>query len=63
MAAEPEMATQYEEEAQQEAEAEDGPDEEEYEETITLSAAEVYALLDTLEEIQFQISDIQRDAH
>ena len=35
---------------------------EEYEETITLSTADVYALQDTLEDIQFQISDIQRDA-
>ena len=62
MATEPKMAAQYEEEAQQEAKAEDQPDEEEYEETITLSATDVYALQDTLEDIQFQISDIQRHA-
>ena len=62
MAAEPKMAAQYEEEAQQEAEAEDEPDEEEYEEMITLNTANIHALQDTLEDIRFQISDIQRDA-
>jgi molecular chaperone GrpE (heat shock protein) len=62
IAAKPEMAEEHEEEAEQEPEAEDQPDEEEYEETITLSAADVYALQDTLEDIRFQISNIQRDA-
>jgi hypothetical protein len=38
-------------EAKQETEAEDQPDEEEYEETITLNAADIYALHDTLEDI------------
>jgi hypothetical protein len=38
-------------------------EEEEYEETITLRAADFYALQDTLNDIQFQIVDIQRDAH
>jgi hypothetical protein len=37
-------------------------EEEEYEETITLRAADFYALQDTLEDIRFQIADIQRDA-
>jgi molecular chaperone GrpE (heat shock protein) len=60
--AEPEMAEEHEEEAEQEPEAEDQPDEEEYEEMITLSAADVYALQDTLEDIRFQILNIQRDA-
>ena len=60
--AEPEMAEEYEEEAEQEAEAKDEPDEEEYEETITLSATDVYALQDTLEDIRFQILNIQRNA-
>jgi hypothetical protein len=55
--AEPEMAEGQEEEADEQ------PDEEEYEETITLKAADVYALPDTLEDIQFQIVNIQRDVH
>jgi outer membrane biosynthesis protein TonB len=63
IAAEPERAEEHEEEAKQEEEAEDQPNVEEYEETITLRAAAVYALQDTLEDIRFQISNIQRDAH
>jgi hypothetical protein len=51
IAAEPEIVKEYEEEAKQETEAEDQPDEEEYEETITLNAADIYALHDTLEDI------------
>ena len=43
-------------------EAEDESDEKEYEETITLSAKDIHALQDTLEDIRFQISNIQRDA-
>jgi hypothetical protein len=57
IAAEPEMAEGQEEEADEQ------PDEEEYEEMITLRAADVYALQDTLEDMRFQIADIQRDAH
>jgi hypothetical protein len=52
IAAKPKMARGQEEEA----------DEEEYEKMITLRAADFYALQDTLEDIRFQISDIQRDA-
>jgi hypothetical protein len=37
-------------------------EEEEYEETITLKAADFYALQDTLEDIRFQVANIQRDA-
>jgi molecular chaperone GrpE (heat shock protein) len=55
--AEPEMAEGHEEEADEQ------PDEEEFEETITLRAANVYALQDTLEDMQFHIANIQRDAH
>jgi hypothetical protein len=51
IAAEQEMAEEYEEEAKQEIEVKDQPDEEEYEETITLNAADIYALQDTLEDI------------
>jgi hypothetical protein len=47
----------------QEEEANEQLDEEEYEETITLRAADVYALQDTLEDMRFQIANIQRDAH
>jgi hypothetical protein len=46
-----EMAEEHEEEAEQEEEAEDQLDEEEYEETITLRAADVYALQDTLDDM------------
>jgi hypothetical protein len=51
--AEPEMAVEQEEQPEEE---------EEYEEIITLKAADFYALQDTLEDIRFQIADIQRDA-
>jgi hypothetical protein len=37
-------------------------EEEEYEEMITLKAADFYALQDTLEDIRFQVANIQRDA-
>jgi hypothetical protein len=47
----------------QEEEANKQLDEEEYEKTITLRAADFYALQDTLEDIQFHILDIQRDTH
>jgi hypothetical protein len=50
-AAEPERAAEHDEQL-----------EEEYEETITLRAAYFYALQNTLEDIRFQIADIQRDA-
>jgi hypothetical protein len=58
MAAEQESAA----EPQRAAEKEEQPEEEEekYEETITLKA--FYALQHTLEDIQFQIANIQRDA-
>jgi hypothetical protein len=52
IAAKPKMARGQEEEA----------DEEKYEKMITLKATYFYALQDTLEDIRFQISDIQRDA-
>jgi hypothetical protein len=45
-----------------EAEEEDQQEEEEYEESITLRASDFAALQDTLEDIRFQILDIQRDA-
>jgi hypothetical protein len=57
IAAKPEMAEGQEEEAYEQ------PDEEEYEETITFRAVDVYALQDTLEDMRFQIANIQRDAH
>ena len=38
------MVEEYEKEAEQEAEEEDELDEKEYEETITLSSVDVYAL-------------------
>jgi hypothetical protein len=50
-AAEPERAAEHDEQL-----------EEEYKETITLRAAYFYALQNTLEDIRFQIADIQRDA-
>jgi hypothetical protein len=53
MAAELERAVEYDDQPEEE---------EEYEETITLRAADFYALQDTLEDIRFQIADIQRDA-
>jgi hypothetical protein len=63
MAAEQERAAEPERVAKQEEEADEQPDEEEEdEETNTLRAADFYALQDTLEDIRFQIADIQRDA-
>jgi hypothetical protein len=62
MAAEQKIATEPEKAEEHEEEAEDQPDVEEYEETITLRAANVYALQDTLEDIRFQILNIQKDA-
>jgi hypothetical protein len=59
MAAEQERAA----EPKRAAEPEEQLEEEEYEETITLRATDFYALQDTLEDIRFQIVDIQRDAH
>jgi hypothetical protein len=53
--AEPEMAKGQEEEVDEQ------PDED-YEETITIRASDFYALQDTLDDIRFQIADIQRDA-
>jgi hypothetical protein len=53
-AAKPERAAEHDEQPEEE--------EDEYEEMITLRAAYFYALQDTLEDIQFQIADIQRDA-
>jgi hypothetical protein len=50
-AAEPERVAEYDEQPEEE---------EEFEEMITLRVA--YALQDTLEDIRFQIADIQRDA-
>ena len=52
-AVEPERAAEHDEQPEEK---------EEYKETITLSAADIHALQDTLEDIQFQISEIQRDA-
>jgi hypothetical protein len=52
-AAEPERAAEHNEQLEEE---------EEYEETMTLRAAYFYALQNTLEDIRFQIADIQRDA-
>ena len=60
-----EMATEQKRATEPEREAEhDEPpeEEEEYKETITLRAADFYALQDTLEDIRFQIANIQRDA-
>jgi hypothetical protein len=53
--AKPEMAGGQEEEVDEQL------DEEEYEEMITLRAADFYALQDNLEDIRFQILDIQSD--
>ena len=52
----PDMASEPERAAEQDEQSE------EYEETITLRAADFCALQDTLEDIRFQIADIQRDA-
>ena len=59
MAAEQERAAEPERESEHDEQPEE---EEEYEETITLRAANFYTLQDTLEDIRFQIVDIQRDA-
>jgi hypothetical protein len=59
MAAEQERAAKPERAAEHDEQPEE---EDEYEEMITLRAAYFYALQDTLEDIQFQIADIQRDA-
>jgi hypothetical protein len=59
MAAEQERATEPERAVEHDEQPEE---EEEYEETITLRAADFYALQDTLEDIRFQIADMQRDA-
>ena len=48
MASEPERAAEQEEQSEEE------------EEYITLRAADFYAFQDTLEDIRFQIADIQR---
>ena len=56
MVVEQEMASEPKRAAEQEEQSEE---EEEY---ITLRAADFYALQDTLEDIRFQIADIQRDA-
>jgi hypothetical protein len=48
-AAEPERVAEHDEQPEEE---------EEYEETITLRAADFYALQDTLEDFRFQIADI-----
>jgi hypothetical protein len=53
MLAEQEIAAEPEMVEGQEEEADEQPDEEEYEETITLRAADVYALQDTLEDMLF----------
>jgi hypothetical protein len=63
MVAEQEIATELEMAEVQEEEADEQPDEEEYEETITLKAADVYALQDTLEDMRFHIANIHRNAH
>jgi hypothetical protein len=47
----------------QEEEVDEQPNEEEYEEKITFRAVDVYALQDTLEDMRFQIANIQRDEH
>ena len=53
MPAEPERVAEHDEQPEEE---------EDYEEMITLRAADFCALQDTLEDIRFQIADIQRDA-
>jgi hypothetical protein len=52
-AAEPKRATEHDEQPEEE---------EEYEVMMILRATDFYALQDTLEDIRFQIADIQRDA-
>ena len=53
MVAEPEREVEHVEQPEEE---------EEYEETIILRAINFYALQDTLEDIRFQIANIQKDA-
>jgi hypothetical protein len=62
IATEPEMVEEHEEKAEQKEEAKDQPDEEEYEETITFKAVDVYALQDTLDDMQLR-SLILRGMH
>jgi outer membrane biosynthesis protein TonB len=59
MAAEQERAAEPKRAAEQKEQPEE---KEEYEETITFRASDVIALQDTLEDIRFQIANIQRDA-
>ena len=59
MAAEQERAAELEREAEHDEQLKE---EEEYKEKINLKAADFYALQDTLEDIRFQIANIQRDA-
>jgi hypothetical protein len=51
IAAEPVMAEEYEEEAEQEIEVDDQPDKAEYEETVTIKASDLLALQDTLDDM------------
>jgi hypothetical protein len=59
MAAEQDIATKPERAAEQEEQLEE-KDEEEYEETITLRASDFVHFQDILEDMQFQIADLQR---
>ena len=62
LAAQPEPPAQPE--VAVEPNATDDEDEgEEYEETITISASNLVALLDTLDDMRFKIDNIERDAH
>jgi hypothetical protein len=60
MAIEQERAAKLERAAEQEEQPEE--EEEEYEETITLRASNFVAFQDILEDMRFQITNIQRDA-
>jgi hypothetical protein len=62
MAAEQEIAATPEMAERQEEEVDKQPNEKEYEETITLRPIDFYALQDTLEDMRFQIAEIQKDA-
>jgi hypothetical protein len=55
MAAEPERAVEQEEQLEEE-------EEEEYEETITLRTSDFVSFQDILEDMLFQITDLQRTA-
>jgi hypothetical protein len=59
MVAEQEIADEPEMAEGQEEKADEQPNEEEYKETITLRATNIYALQDTLEDMLFQITNIQ----